>query len=215
MGQLGRQFLRGMVTLLMVCAAGSFAHAQETLEEAARRMASSKVRPGDQIALHFLRDRDLSQTVTVNERGEAVFPKLGMMSVSQLSIAQLQDTLRHLYPQFLRAPEFEISVLRRVAVNGEVKMPNVYFVDAATTLRDVIARAGGLTENASRGKVSIARGGRKIPVKDWDSPSGLFTPLESGDQILIGRKSWFVINALPVIATGVSVTSLAVALLRR
>jgi protein involved in polysaccharide export with SLBB domain len=217
MSMSGLRFLHGFVALLLLVggAGVSPSHAQDAVEDAARRTASSRLKPGDQIALHFLRDRDLSQTVTVNERGEAVFPKLGTLTVSQMSIAQLNDTLRARYVEFLRAPEFEISVLRRVAVNGEVKVPNVYLVDAATTLRDVIARAGGLTENGSRGKVSVVRGGRKIAVADWDNESGLFTTLESGDQVLVGRKSWLVINALPVIATAVSVTSLAIAIHRQ
>lgn len=217
MREFGPSFLRGFLALLLIVfgAVGSRAQAQDGVEEAARRAATSRLRPGDQIALHFLRDRELSQTVTVNERGEAVFPKLGTLTVAQMSIAQLQDTLRVRYVEFLRAPEFEIAVLRRVAVNGEVKVPNVYLVDAATTLRDVIARAGGLTEYGNRKKVSIVRGGRRIDVKDWDSSASAYTTLESGDQVVVGRKSWFVINALPVIATAVSVTSLAIAIHRR
>jgi protein involved in polysaccharide export with SLBB domain len=212
----GLRILNGLFALLLLGgAATSRAHAQDGVEDAARRTATSRLKPGDQIALHFLRDRDLSQTVTVNERGEAVFPKLGTLTVSQMSIAQLNDTLRARYVEFLRAPEFEISVLRRVAVNGEVKVPNVYLVDASTMLRDVIARAGGLTENGNRSKVSIVRGGKKIAVRNWDQEGGLFTTLESGDQVLVGRKSWLVINALPVIATAVSVTSLAIAIHRQ
>jgi protein involved in polysaccharide export with SLBB domain len=209
--------LRDGVALAIVggLAAASPAHGQDSVEDAVRKAATTRLRPGDQIALHFVKDKDLSQTVTVNERGEAVFPKLGTMSVGELSIAQLQDTLRVRYLEYLRAPEFEVSVLRRVAVNGEVRMPNVYMVDAATTLRDVIARAGGLTENGSRGKVSILRGSTRIRVKDWDAPTGPATSLESGDQVFVGRKPWLVINALPVIATAVSVTSLAVAIHRR
>lgn len=181
--------------------------AQQGVEDAARRSATSKLRPGDQIALHFLRDRELSQTVTVNERGEAPFPKLGMITVSQMSIAELQDTLRTRYVEYLRAPEFEISILRRVVVNGEVKMPNVYLVDATTTLRDVIARAGGLTEYGSRSKVTIVRDGQRIPVKDWDNGTGSFTILESGDQVNVGRKNWFAINALSTISTAILVAS--------
>jgi protein involved in polysaccharide export with SLBB domain len=198
--------------LLAVPAEG---RAQNGVEEAARHSAQARVRPGDQIALNFLRDRELSQTVTVNERGEATFAKLGTLAVTDLTIAQVQDTLRQRYAAFLREPAFEIAVLRRVVVNGEVRMPNVYMVDPAATLRDVIARAGGLTEYGSRGKVTIVRGTERIRVKDWDTGPGAYTPLQSGDQVLVGRRSWFAINALAVISTAVSVTSLAVAIHRR
>jgi protein involved in polysaccharide export with SLBB domain len=182
----------------------------QTGADASSRSVETRVRPGDQIALNFLRDRELSGTMTVNERGEAAFPKLGMFQVTHLTIAQLQDTLRARYAQYLRTPEFEITVLRRVAVNGEVRAPNVYLVDPATTLRDVIARAGGLTEFGSRGKVAVLRGQQHIPVKDWDREAGGTFALESGDQVLVGRKNWFVINALSTISTAVLVASFVI-----
>jgi protein involved in polysaccharide export with SLBB domain len=108
---------------------------------------------------------------------------------------------------YLRAPELEISVLRRVVVNGEVRVPNVYMVDPSTTLRDVIARAGGLTEYGSRGKVVVLRGNRRIPVPEWDRATGTAFALESGDQVLIGRRSWLSINALSAVSTAVLVAS--------
>ena len=178
------------------------------------RSAASALRPGDQIILNFLRDRELNGTVTVNERGEVVFPKLGTMLVSRMTIAQLKDSLRIRYAEYLRAPELDIAVLRRVAVNGEVKVPNVYLVDPATTLRDVIARAGGLTEFGSRGKVAVIRGDTRVAVKDWERATSQYFTLESGDQVIVGRKNWFVINALSTISTGVLVASFIIAVRR-
>src|SRR5204862_36777 len=82
--------------------------------------------------------------------------------------AQLQDTLRTRYSEFLRDPELEVAVLRRVVVNGEVKVPNVYLVDVSSTVRDVIAKAGGLTESGSASRVSIVRDGKRLSVKGWE-----------------------------------------------
>lgn len=178
--------------------------------DASTRAASARVRTGDRVALNFLRDRELSGEVTVNERGEAPFPKIGLMRVTDMTIAQLQDTLRTRYAEYLRVPEIEIAVLRRVVVNGEVKIPNVYMVDGTSTVRDVIARAGGLTEAGSRGKVSIVRDGKKIPIKGWEGDAGPASDVQSGDQIIVGRKSWFTINALSVVSTAVLVTSFVI-----
>lgn len=177
-------------------------------DEAARRAAEALLRPGDRIELQFRRDRELNSSVSVNERGEAVFPKLGTMDVGRISIAGLQDTLRARYAEYLRTPELEVTVLRRVVVNGEVRAPNVYMLDVTSTVRDAIARAGGLLETASRGKVAIVRDGKTIPVKDWDREEGPLTDLRSGDQVVVGRKSWLVLNALPVISTSVIVIGL-------
>jgi len=205
---------RAVRSLILMFVMAASVQAQDAVEDAARRTAESPLRPGDQIALNFLRDRELNATVTVNERGQAAFPKLGLFAVSQMSIAQLQDTLRRRYAEFLRTPEFEVSVLRRVAVNGEVRMPNVYLVDPVTNLRDVIARAGGLTEQGSRSKVAVLRGNQRIPVSDWDGESGRFFTLQSGDQVIVGRKNWFVINALSTLSTGVLVASFIITVAR-
>jgi polysaccharide export outer membrane protein len=160
--------------------------------------------------LHFLRERDLSGEVTVNERGEAPFPKIGLMRVTDMTIAQLQDSLRVRYAEYLRAPELEIAVLRRVVVNGEVKIPNVYMVDGASTVRDVIARAGGLTEMGNRKNVSIVRDAVRIPLKGWERDAGPSVDLQSGDQVVVGRKSWLSLNILSVISTAVLVTSFVI-----
>lgn len=205
----GRQivYLRAISALVLLISLRSIAGAQDGTD-AARRAASAKVRPGDRIGLHFLRERALSDSLFVDERGEVAFPKIGLIQVADMSISQLQDTLRARYAEFLRLPELQISVLRRIAVNGEVRVPNVYMIDvASSTVRDVLARAGGVTEMGSRGKVYVIRDGQRIQVKNWERDVGAATDLQSGDQVFVGRRNWLAVNALSVISTAVLVTS--------
>jgi protein involved in polysaccharide export with SLBB domain len=200
---------RGVLVWLVLSAAAAVPlSAQDGPDEPARRAAVALLRPGDRIDLQFRRDRDLNSSITVNERGAAVFPKLGTLDVGRMTISGLQDTLRIRYSEFLRDPELEVNVLRRIVVLGEVRAPNVLMVDVSTTVRDAIARAGGLLETANRKKVSVVRGDRTLPIKDWDRQQGPGTDLQSGDQIIVGRKSWLVLNALPVISTSVIVIGL-------
>ena len=165
------------------------------------------IRPGDRIELQFRRDRELSTAVTVNERGEAVFPKVGAMTVSRVAIGDLQDSLVHRYSEFLRAPELQVSVGRRIVVLGEVRAPSVYFVDVSSTVRDAIATAGGVLETSNK-KVTVIRGSVRQRVKNWEQSNGPETDLHSGDQIVVGRKNWLTLNALPVISTSVIVIGL-------
>ncbi|HEX7940057.1 MAG TPA: polysaccharide biosynthesis/export family protein, partial [Gemmatimonadaceae bacterium] len=72
--------------------------------ETARRAANGTLRPGDRIELQFRSDRDLNAGVTVTERGDAMFPKLGALDVTGMTIAALQDTLRSRYSDYLRTP---------------------------------------------------------------------------------------------------------------
>lgn len=197
---------------LLICGLASVGLAQDG-QSAAARAAVAHPRPGDRIALRFLRDRELSAEVTVNERGEATFPKLGTIRVTDHSIASLQDTLLARYAEFLREPELEVAVLRRVVVNGEVRMPNVYMVDGSSTVREVIAMAGGILETGNRANVSIMRDGERIRVKNWEE-GGAATDLRSGDQVTVGRKNWLVMNFLPVISTAVLVTSFVIQVMK-
>lgn len=207
--------LRALGAAGLVLSLGRVAHAQGELTDATRRATTAKVRPGDRIGLHFLRDRQMSESLFVDERGEAAFPKIGIMKVSDMTIAELHDTLRTRYSEFLRLPELQIAVLRRVVVNGEVRMPNMYLMDvASSTVRDVIARAGGITEVGSRNKVAVIRDGQRIPVKNWERDSGPTSDLLSGDQIVVGRKSWLTLNALSVVSTAVLVTSFIISISR-
>lgn len=192
----------------------SKARGQDAVQAAAVRAAAGFPRPGDQIVLQFVRERELNETVTVDERGEAVFPRLGVMPVSGMTIGQLQDTLRARYGEYLRFPDLQVAVLRRVIVNGEVRLPNVYHVDNASTLRDVLAKAGGLTEAGNRKDVVILRGDRRIPVHGWDL-DGTPIDLQSGDQIIVGRKNWWALNALAAASTGVFIAGFFLGLLRR
>ena len=186
--------------------------AADGAKSASERAAAGRLQRGDRILLRVVREPELSDSVFVTERGDAAFPKIGTINVAAMTIAELQDTLRARYAEFLRAPAIQVVVLRRVVVNGEVRNPNVYYVDVSTTLRDVIARAGGFTDNGNRRKVTIVRGERRIPVPQWDTDNGSAGDLLSGDQVYVGRKNWWVINALPAISTAVVLGSFILSL---
>lgn len=160
--------------------------------------------------MHVLREPDLSDTLTVSERGEAAFPKLGIMQIAQLTILQLQDTLRQRYSAYLRNPALEVIVLRRIVVNGEVDQPNVYWMEATGTVRDAIALAGGISEQGDRGKVYIVRQGERTRVRDWERSLESAADLQSGDQVIVERKNWLALNLLPAISTAVVVAYLII-----
>jgi protein involved in polysaccharide export with SLBB domain len=212
---------RTVCALFMLVASGSASGAQasgdpvaSTASDAATRSVSALVRAGDHVMLQFLREPQLNAEIVVSERGDAPFPKLGMLHVTHLSIAGLQDTLRTRYAEYLRAPEIQVRVLRRIIVNGEVKLPNVYMLDVSSTVRDAVARAGGLTEMGNRKNVAIIRNGERVKVTNWELETGPVADLQSGDQIVVARKSWLSLNILQVVSTGVLVTSFVLTVLK-
>ena len=200
---------RGVIALLIGAACVARSGAQ-TSESAARRGSDALVRPGDRIMLRVLRENDLNADLIVSEQGEAPFPKLGVLTVATMSIAKLQDTLRTRYAEFLRFPAVDVVVLRRIVVQGAVRNPSVYMVDVATTVRDIIAQAGGVSESGDPRKVKILRDGKEIKVKGWEAESGPIGDLTSGDQVYVSRKSWIALNLLSTISTSVVVISLLI-----
>jgi tRNA(Leu) C34 or U34 (ribose-2'-O)-methylase TrmL len=118
----------------------------DTMPDFVRRAAIAHPQPGDRVWFHVWREPKLSDTVMVDERGDVMLPKIGIVNAAALTIGAFRDTVRARIAEFLRDSPIELVVLRRVAVNGEVAKPNVYYVDVTTTVRDVIARAGGVTD---------------------------------------------------------------------
>ena len=182
---------------------------------AAERSALATVQAGDKIVLKVYRELELSDSsVMVNADGSIVLARIGRLQATGLTIAAMTDTVRARYARFLRNPAVELVVLRRVAVNGEVMKPNVYYVDVATTLRDVIAKAGGITPDGSDGRVDIVRRGQRTRVKNWQDDFTLASDLNSGDQIIVGRRTWFSRNAFSAISSFGLLVSLYVTLRR-
>jgi protein involved in polysaccharide export with SLBB domain len=188
------------------------AQLDDTIPDFVLRAVTAHPRPGDRVWFHVWREPKLSDTVMVDERGDVMLPKVGIVNASALSIGAFRDTVRVRIAEFLRDSPIELVVLRRVAVNGEVARPNVYYVDVTTTVRDVIARAGGLNEAGNTNNVVVIRDGQRIPVHDWQRDRSTNSDLRSGDQVVVGRKSWLSMNMLPALSvtTGVGYLLLVV-----
>ncbi|WP_158508826.1 polysaccharide biosynthesis/export family protein [Gemmatirosa kalamazoonensis] len=194
--------------------ASTAAVTDDSVAVAARRAAQVAIAVGDRVTVRVWREPGYSDSLTVDDRGEVVLPRLGPMRVAGRTISSLQDTLRSRYAEYLRNPSVAVTVYRRVGVQGEVKKPNLYFVDATMTLREVIALAGGITENGNPDHVTIVRGGQPIPLGKWTEGGPASVDLRSGDQVVVGRRSWLSRNVLAVVSTAGLVMSVLLPVLR-
>ncbi|HXT16666.1 MAG TPA: polysaccharide biosynthesis/export family protein [Gemmatimonadaceae bacterium] len=183
----------------------------DSVSAAVRRAANALVQPGDRVWLHVWREPKLSDTVTVDERGQVLLPKIGVVNASSMSIAAFRDTVRGRFAEFFHDSPIDLIVLRRIAVNGAVNRPNIYFVDVTTTLRDVIARAGGVASDGDENAVTVIRDGKATRVVDWQSDFSTKSDLYSGDQVVVGRKSWIKQNLISVLSLLTVVSSLVIA----
>lgn len=178
--------------------------------------AAQHLQPGDRLVVRiFGGEQLLADTLPVSASGSVVLPKLGPVVVTGFDMPTLPDSLRARYARYLRNPTVDVVALRRVSVNGEVKKPDIYYVDLSTTLPDVIAHAGGLTDAANPDRVSIRRGNDVTRIPDWRTSRSSVADLHSGDQVFVGRRSWLAQNILPVASTAAVLVSLFISLRRR
>jgi protein involved in polysaccharide export with SLBB domain len=178
--------------------------------EAQVRAGDALIQPGDQVSLRIFREPELSGEYAVSEVGDLVLPRLGRRPVSGMSVVALQDSLLAAYSEFLRNPSIAVTVLRRIGIHGEVRRPDLYMLDLTVTLRDAIARAGGITEAGSPRDIIIVRGDERIRVGDGDDARFLTADFRSGDQIVVGRRSWFALNPAVAVSTATGLVSFVI-----
>lgn len=205
--------MRHLLSILLLAAAAvpCAAQAVDTVPAPVAGTAA-RVMPGDQVVLRIEREPDFSNTFPVAENGEAVLPRLGAVRVADLTAGELRDTLRARFAEYLVNPRIEVTVLRRVAVHGEVRRPDLYMVDLTMTLRDVIAKAGGITEAGNPNKIEIVRGTERIRLARDRSEDFLAAELRSGDQILVRRRSWMALNPTVAVSTATGLVTFAIGL---
>jgi polysaccharide export outer membrane protein len=109
--------------------------------------------PGDLIEFSVYGVPEMTQRVRLNSEGVVYLPLLNDVKLSGLNPEEAQKKLEGLLVDggFLRAPHVTVTVVEYangISVLGEVMRPGVYPAGGARHLYDVIAAAGGLTQNA-------------------------------------------------------------------
>jgi len=206
-------FTAAALALALTATAAGRVHAQHV--DAPRAAASSAVsrglEPGDLVRLKIWREADLSGDYRVDERGMAVFPKIGTIPVTSMSTDSLQSLLVSAYARYLQSPSIEVTFLRRVDIVGEVKNPGLYHVDPTMTLPDVLALAGGVTSEADARRIELIRRGSRATSHLSQGVSLADSTLRSGDQLRVPQRSWMSRNAAAVLAAGITASALVLA----
>jgi len=127
--------------------------------------ADYRIQPTDLLDITVYREPDLSVKVRVSQNGSISYPLLGSIAVAGLTAAEVQDKLtKQLGKDYLVDPRvtvaIETSSTQRVIIIGQVKTPGSYDIPANETLTilQLIARAGGFTDLAAQGKITVIRG---------------------------------------------------------
>lgn len=175
----------------------------------------SGVRPGDAIRVSIWHEADLSGEFTVNANGAVVLPLVGEKRVAGVPVAEIERGLAEEYRAYLENPSVGVTVLRRLAIYGEVRNPNLYMVDETVTLRDALAMAGGILPTGDRNRVRLLRDGRVLVARLNLGRMVGEMPIRSGDEIEVGEQGWTARNRSWLAAAVGAVTTLTAALILR
>ena len=149
----------------------------------------STLKPGDVVRISVWDSPTLSGEFTVGPDGALKHPIYKQVNVSGVPLPQLTGQIETFLKTLQREPKVEVEPLVRVMLGGEIRAPNVYTLAPETTVAEAIARAGGPTDMGLMDQVTIVRGDRReIIDASATGARGGGMLIQSGDQILLGRK---------------------------
>jgi polysaccharide export outer membrane protein len=122
----------------------------------------------DVLAILFWKDKDLTTEVAVRPDGKITLPLLNDIEAAGLTPDQLRAVLTTAAARYVEDPNVTVVVKainsRRVYITGQVSKPGQYPLTAPTTVMQLIAMAGGVTEFADTKKIIIMRTENGKPV---------------------------------------------------
>jgi polysaccharide biosynthesis/export protein len=171
-----RAYLTGLLLLI-----GSPALAQQTVVPAAV--------PGDVVRLVVWRAPEFSGDFPVGADGTILHPLLNQVQVAGVPMEQVRASIAQVLRQFETEPRFVFSLLHRVAVTGEARIPGLYPLPAETTISQAVAAAGGATEFAVKGRVRLLRGNTERVIDLRAADPSVDVRIQPGDRIEVPRES--------------------------
>jgi protein involved in polysaccharide export with SLBB domain len=156
---------------------------------AAQTDTTAAVRPADVIRLTVWRMPEFTGEFPISPDGTIQHPLLTEVRVVGRPREDVRRQLREVLLRYENDPQFVFDYLVRVAVTGEVRLPNLYSLPPETSLAQAIAAAGGVSEFGRMNDVRLVRGGQET-VLDLRDPSGpvMEMRIRSGDQIRVLRR---------------------------
>ena len=176
--------------------------------------ASVMLMPGDGLQIGIWRELSHSGEFIVDEHGNLTLPLLGTVPVSGIHIDTVRARLIEAYKVDLRNPSITIRPLRRIYVLGEVNRPGLQALDPTLSLAGAVAIAGGASPFGDLRRLTIVRDGRELSANPGLDTDLVSVGIMSGDQIFVGRRSWWERNAPFVASTVLGVAGIVVAILR-
>jgi polysaccharide biosynthesis/export protein len=147
-----------LLAAAVVAAGASHAFAQG---KSAHTPPGYVIGPLDVVGVLFWKDEDLSAEVVVRPDGKISLPLLNEIEAGGLTPEQLRLRVLESARRFVEDPTVSVVVKqinsRNVFIMGEVLKPGTYPLGGPTSVLQLIAVAGGMTEFAARDEIVLMR----------------------------------------------------------
>lgn len=150
--------------------------------------------PGDRFNIFMWGRMNTTYPVQVNRNGEIAIPKVGMLSVTGLTLAQLEKFLFHTLSRYYKDFQMSVTMDRvrtiTVFVVGQAVNPGSYSLSSLSTVYNALFAAGGPSKQGSMRRIKLIRNHetlRTIDLYDFllKGDKSQDERLQSGDTIFI------------------------------
>ncbi|MGC8805534.1 MAG: SLBB domain-containing protein, partial [Candidatus Ratteibacteria bacterium] len=115
--------------------------------------------PGDQIEISVWGVTEFHQQMEIDREGSIIVPRIGKIYLSGKNLIQARKYLQDIFSRTYRDIKLELTLVKArqmtVFVMGEVVKPGTYAITTSTSILEILALAGGITERGSMRKISI------------------------------------------------------------
>jgi polysaccharide export outer membrane protein len=157
------------------------------------------IRPGDQVQVTVWGYPEFNTTTTVKDYGTITIPLIGDVIAAGLTETQLEAQLKERLAEYVkgdaRVTISHVGMDKRVSIMGAVVRQGNYPVLNSVSLVEILASAGGASDNADLRHVKIFRSGSPNDIVEVDLSnylqSGRFQKIPKvgpGDVVFIPQK---------------------------
>jgi polysaccharide biosynthesis/export protein len=125
----------------------------------------------DSLEVSIWGEQTLSRQITVRPDGLISLPLVGELKAAGKTPVELQGIIEQALSKFIKDPKCVVIVLepksKQIYVDGQVLNPGQFILDKDIYFSQIISLAGGFTEWADKGSITILRteGDKRVPIK--------------------------------------------------
>ena len=163
--------------------------------------------PGDVVRITVYNNPDLTTEAQITQQGNITFPLIGEVQIGSMEKSQAEQIIARRLGEggFVVKPQVNVLVLgfksQQISVLGQVNRPGKYPIEQASTLADLLAIAGGISQTGGDIVTHISKGVDGATAKrDIDINEALKNgsmdknfPVANGDIIFVPRAPLFYI----------------------